>query len=73
MAGGLTRAWQCDQLIAAKLRGLPGFDVPKVSGQFECLAMLHLGQTLAFAVIQGRCPQRCVAVELVEQVLRILR
>lgn len=68
---GLARAGQGDDLVAAKLGHLPGFDVPVAFGQLEAFAVLQLGQALALAVIECGSPQRGIAVEFVEQLLGI--
>ncbi|MNY20044.1 hypothetical protein D3C86_1535050 [compost metagenome] len=49
-----TGAGQGDDLIAAKLGGLPRFDVPVTFRQFQVIAMLQLRQAFAPAVVQCR-------------------
>ncbi len=61
------RARQGDQLVAAKLGELPGFDVPIAFRQIEFVATLHLGESVTLAVVQRRRTQRRIAVEFLEQ------
>jgi len=60
-------AGQGDHLVAAKLRGLPGVEVPEMLRQLELVALLQLRQKHTFAVIERSRTQRCIAVEFVEQ------
>lgn len=67
VTGRRAGAGQGDHLVAAKFGGLPGLDVPVVLWQLELFPLLQLCQALAFAIVEGGCPQRRIAVELVEQ------
>ncbi|MNY03425.1 hypothetical protein D3C86_1360420 [compost metagenome] len=66
------RAGQGDHLIAAKLGGLPGFDVPVALRQLQLFAMLQLRQAFALAVIEGGRAQRGIGIEFIEQALGTL-
>ncbi len=67
MPGWLACTGQGDDLVAAKLGEAPSFDMPVIVGQVQAVAVLHLRQTVAFTVIQGRGAQWRVAGQFIEQ------
>ncbi len=73
MASRRAGAGQGDDLITAKLSGLPGFDLPVVARQSQFFAVLQLRQTFTLAVIKSGRAQRRITVEFVEQTFGALR
>lgn len=72
MTGQRAGAGQGNDLVAAEFTGLPSLHIAVMVRQLEFFGMLQLRQAFALAVVQCRRPQRCVAVELVEQALGAL-
>ena len=54
----LSATGQGDDLVAAKFSEAPRFDMPVVVRQVQAVAVLHLRQAVAFAIVQSGGAQR---------------